>query len=198
MVERIQKLPHKSFFLFGPLGVGKSTLLKKKVKASLIINLLKSSDFLMLKQNPDHLIDLTNSLKGGAWVIIDEIQRIPELLNIVHEIYESKKINFALSGSSARKLKRGGANLLAGRALQTFLYPFVFPEFRKVISLDDAIEWGTLPSIVMESEFRKDTLATYVDLSSRRTYSRGDYSKYRVFHEIFAGGGNYEWSVVEL
>ncbi|MGZ3771833.1 MAG: ATP-binding protein [Bdellovibrio sp.] len=163
MVERILTLPNKSFLLFGPRGVGKSTLLKRKINAALTVNLLKSSDFLMFTQNPDHLIELTKPLKKGDWVVIDEVQRIPELLNIVHEIYESKNIHFALSGSSARKLKRGGANLLAGRALQTFLYPFAFPEFKNLSSLKDAIEWGTLPSIVTEPEFRTETLATYVE-----------------------------------
>lgn len=163
MIKRIQTLPDKSFLLFGPRGVGKSTLLKQKIKAALTVNLLKSSDFIALKQNPDHLIEMTAPLKKGDWVVIDEVQRIPELLNIVHEIYESKKIHFALSGSSARKLKRGGANLLAGRALQTFLYPFAFPEFKEIFSLKEAIEWGTLPSIVTEPKYRAETLASYVE-----------------------------------
>ncbi|OFZ14429.1 MAG: hypothetical protein A2Z20_09320, partial [Bdellovibrionales bacterium RBG_16_40_8] len=167
MIERVQSLPAKSFFLFGPRGVGKSTLLKQKIKANLFLNLLKSSDFLKLKQNPDHLIELSKPLKAKSWIVIDEIQRIPELLNIVHEIYESQRINFALSGSSARKLKRGGANLLAGRALQTFLYPFAYPEFNKLCSLHDAIEWGTLPSIITEPEFRSETLAAYVEIYLR-------------------------------
>lgn len=163
VIERIQTLPSKSFLLFGPRGVGKSTLIKQKIKANLTINLLKSSDFLALSRDPDHLIEMTNPLNKGDWVIIDEVQRIPELLNIVHEIYESKRLHFALSGSSARKLKRGGANLLAGRALQTFLYPFAFPEFKNLLSVNDAIEWGTLPSLVMEPEFRSEALASYVE-----------------------------------
>lgn len=163
MVMRLLPLPKRSFLLFGPRGVGKSTLLNQNIKAKITINLLKSSEFLTLKQNPDHLIELTQPLKKGDWVVIDEIQRIPELLHIVHEIYERKKIHFALSGSSARKLKRGGADLLAGRALQTFLYPFVFPEFKEHITIDEAIEWGTLPSVVMEPEYRKEILTTYVE-----------------------------------
>lgn len=163
MINRIQHLPRKSFLLFGPRGVGKSTLLEQNISAKLVINLLRSSDFLSLKQNPDHLIELTQPLKKHDWVIIDEIQRVPELLHIVHEIYERKKIHFALSGSSARKLKRGGADLLAGRALQTYLFPFVYPEFKDHTTLDDSIEWGTLPSVVMEPEYRRDMLTTYVE-----------------------------------
>lgn len=163
MIKRIQQLPKKSFLLFGPRGVGKSTLLEQKITAKLVINLLKSADFLSLKQNPDHLIELTQPLKKDDWVVIDEIQRVPELLHIVHEIYERKKIHFALSGSSARKLKRGSADLLAGRALQTYLFPFVYPEFKDHTTLDDSIEWGTLPSAVMEPEYRRDMLTTYVE-----------------------------------
>lgn len=162
-ITRIQTLPRKSFFLFGPRGVGKSTLLKQKIKADLYINLLKSSEFLNYKQNPDHLFEIVSPLEENSWVVIDEIQRVPELLNIVHEIYESKKIHFALSGSSARKLKRGGANLLAGRALNILLYPFCYFEFQSIYSISDAIEWGTLPLVVMDQDLKKDTLASYVE-----------------------------------
>ena len=162
-ITRIQSFPRKSFFLFGPRGVGKSTLLKQKIKADLYINLLKSSEFLDYKQNPDHLFEIVSPLKENSWVVIDEIQRVPELLNIVHEIYETKKIHFALSGSSARKLKRGGANLLAGRALNVLLYPFCYPEFQNIYSISDASEWGTLPLVVMDQDLKKETLASYVE-----------------------------------
>lgn len=163
MINRVVTLPHKSFFLFGPRGVGKSTLLKEKVRADLVINLLKSSDFVALKQNPDLLLTMVKPLKAGAWVTIDEIQRVPELLNVVHELYESRHLNFALTGSSARKLRRGGANLLAGRVLQTHLYPFVYPEFQDLTTIADAVDWGTLPIIITEPEYRQDTLMTYVE-----------------------------------
>lgn len=162
-ITREQTFPRKSFFLFGPRGVGKSTLLKQKIKADLYINLLKSSEFLTYKQDPDHLFAIVTPLKENSWVVIDEIQRVPELLNIVHEIYETKNIHFALSGSSARKLKRGGANLLAGRALKVLLYPFSYSEFKNIYTVDDAIAWGTLPSVVMDQDLKQETLAAYVE-----------------------------------
>jgi predicted AAA+ superfamily ATPase len=163
MITRIQQLPKKSFLLFGPRGVGKSTLLKEQIKAALYINLLKSEEYLKYSRNPDQLLEVVKVLASGSWVVIDEIQRVPDLLNIVHEIYEQGKIHFGLSGSSARKLKRGGANLLAGRALQTFLYPFAFPEFKNLISINEAVEWGTLPLVINEAEYKKETLSTYVE-----------------------------------
>lgn len=163
MIKRQLVLPGKSFLLFGPRGVGKSTLLKQQVNASLKIDLLKSSEFLFYRQNPDELIKSVKHLRTGSWVLIDEVQRVPEILNIVHLIYESQKLNFALSGSSARNLRRGGANLLAGRALQTVLFPFVHPEFKKLITIEEAVEWGTLPLVVTEKTYRLETLSTYVE-----------------------------------
>lgn len=163
MIPRIIELPKKSFILLGPRGVGKSTLIQQKLKADLEINLLRSREFISLHQNPDQLIEMTAHLEKGSWVFIDEIQRVPEILNIVHELYESKKLNFALTGSSARKIKRGSGNLLAGRALQIFLHPFAFPEFQKILTLEEAILWGTIPLVVTEKNYRKETLATYVE-----------------------------------
>lgn len=163
MITRIKELPTKSFILLGPRGVGKSTLIKQKLTPDLEINLLRSREYLSLHQNPDQLLQMTEHLPKGAWVFIDEVQRVPEILNLVHEIYETRRLNFALTGSSARKIKRGGGNLLAGRALQIFLHPFAYPEFRQVLTLDEAVLWGTLPLVANDEEYRKDTLATYVE-----------------------------------
>lgn len=162
MIERAIALPKKSFFLFGPRGVGKSTLLRQKIPAKLVVDLLKSDQYLQLLRDPSLLRDLCAPLKSGEWVVIDEIQRVPELLNEVHSLYEEKRLHFALSGSSARKIKRGDANLLAGRALQVHLYSLVWPEFPKGWSISQAIEWGGLPIIVTEPEFKKETLSAYV------------------------------------
>lgn len=96
--------------------------------------------------------------------MIDEIQRIPALLDEVHRLYEQHRgIHFALSGASARKLRRAGANLLAGRALQHQMLPFVWPEYHKAWSIDQACEWGTLPLVVSDPGHRGATLATYVE-----------------------------------
>jgi len=163
LIKRVLDLPNKSFLLFGPRGVGKSTLVKMKLKFSLEINLLKSTDYIALSHNPSLLIEKTKHLKKGDWVFIDEVQKIPSLLDEVHNLYETKKINFALSGSSARKLKRGGANLLAGRALQVHLFPLVYKEFREYSDIKSVVDWGSLPSIIMDKTNRIDTLATYVE-----------------------------------
>ncbi|MBI2606024.1 MAG: ATP-binding protein [Deltaproteobacteria bacterium] len=168
MLTRRLELPNKSFLLFGPRGTGKSTLVRSRLKGILEIDLLKSKNLLPLIQNPNLLADLTGHLKTGDWVFIDEIQKIPALLDEVHALYEEKKLNFALTGSSARKLRRGGANLLAGRALQTFLFPLTFDEFKQVRSIDDALEWGTLPSVVIDPKNRNETLATYVETYLRQ------------------------------
>ncbi len=162
-IKRKYPQPKKSFLLLGPRGTGKSTWLASVLPTALTIDLLNSARFLQLSQNPSILGDLVSSLKQGDWVIIDEVQRIPELLNEVHHLYESKGLNFALSGSSARKLRRNGANLLAGRALQLFMFPFVFPEYCEHWSVQNACEWGTLPLVVSDPEHKKQILATYVD-----------------------------------
>ncbi len=163
MLKRQIKLPNKSFFLLGPRGTGKSTVIRDQVKVDLTLDLLKSTVYLPLLRNPNLLAELTGHLKSGDWVFIDEVQKIPALLDEVHALYEEKHLNFALSGSSARKLRRGGANLLAGRALQASLFPFVFIEYKGVATIDEAIDWGTLPLVVTDLKNRKQTLSSYVE-----------------------------------
>ena len=129
-IERINRLPEKSFLLLGPRGTGKSTWLRAVLPEALFIDLLDSARYLQFSRNPSDLVDLVAPLPPGSWVVIDEIQRLPMLLNEVHRIYESGRgIHFALSGSSARKRRREGANLLADRALQEWMFPFLYPEY---------------------------------------------------------------------
>ncbi len=168
MYKRILAVPKKSFFLLGPRGVGKSTYLRHYLKPSISIDLLHNDQFLPLLRNPSLLRDRCAPLRAGEWVVIDEIQRVPELLNEVHSLYEEKRLNFALSGSSARKLKRGGANLLAGRALQTFLFPLVWPEFPSSWTLAAAIDWGGLPGLVSDPAHQRQMLSTYVQTYLRQ------------------------------
>ncbi len=162
MFKRIFQMPKKSFFLLGPRGTGKSTWFRTQT-FDLVIDLLKSRTRLELERNPSHLHALTAPIASGGWVLIDEVQKIPALLDEVHSIYEERGINFALTGSSARKLKRSGVNLLAGRALNFSFFPLVYPEYGDAIPLMDRVEWGTLPLVVDQMEHRADTLETYVD-----------------------------------
>lgn len=162
MKKRIIQKPSKSFFLLGPRGTGKTTWLKT-LPFNLTIDLLNSRSRLELLRDPSRLIEMVAHLKPNSWVLIDEVQKIPQLLNEVHFLYESKKINFALSGSSARKLKRSGSNLLAGRAINRSLFPFCYPEYKDFFSLSDAVNWGTLPLVVDNFSYKEDTLETYLD-----------------------------------
>jgi predicted AAA+ superfamily ATPase len=163
MFRRLQERPDKSFFLFGPRGTGKSTWLHTQPFA-LKIDFLRSRERLDFERDPGILEDKTSHLKKGDWVLIDEVQKVPAILDEVHALYESKKVHFALSGSSARKLKRSGANLLAGRALNCRMYPLVYPEYRPAkISHDTLIDWGSLPLILDLPARREETLEAYVD-----------------------------------
>ncbi len=149
MFQRIVKPSEThSFFLFGPRGSGKSTLLQSYFQQEncLRIDLLLDSTESRYSKNPDLLLsDVT--AKNYDWVIIDEVQKIPKLLDIVHKCMVEKKIRFALTGSSARRLKRYGSNLLAGRAFLYYLFPLTSSELKSDFQLLEALQWGTLPQI---------------------------------------------------
>jgi len=167
MVNRLIHLPRRgSFFLFGARGTGKTHLLHEHFKSSEIVyfDLLDPELFQTLSLRPKALSEQLDALsKRIQWAVIDEVQRIPELLNVVHQQIESRHRQFALTGSSARKLKRGGANLLAGRATLLHLFPFTARELGKQFMLRDALQWGTLPKIhsLKTSEEKHDYLRTY-------------------------------------
>ncbi len=164
MIKRIIACPKASFFLLGPRGTGKSTWLHTRFKKkAYFIDLLDESLY------QDYLRDISlfsaelEPLKSGSWVCIDEIQRLPSLLNIVHRFIERKKLRFALTGSSARKLRRGGVNLLAGRAIRKLMYPFVPQELGHKFNLKETLRFGTLP-LVWASADKNQTLKAYVQL----------------------------------
>ncbi len=152
---------NKSFFLFGARGVGKSTWIDQALKYDLKVNLLENRTYLELLRDPSLLENKVAHLKPGSWVVIDEIQRIPELLTEVHRLLEDRKLFFALTGSSARKLKKGGADLLAGRATQKLMEPFSREELQASFDLDRALKWGTLPLIYLDPENEIETLEVY-------------------------------------
>lgn len=153
MLKRLLKLTEEySLFLFGARGVGKSTLVEKQFDANqnLYINLLDREEEDKFSRSPNTLIHLVEAMPGSSrYVIIDEIQKVPKLLDIVHLLIESKNSNkfFILTGSSARKLKAGGANLLAGRAFVYHLYPFSYLELNQAFELQAALEFGMLPKV---------------------------------------------------
>lgn len=152
MLDRLQDLSKKeSFFLFGPRGTGKSTLMQNSFKAehTLYLDLLDPELEDQFLRAPEEFKQLVEALPDHiTHVLIDEIQKTPKLLNVVHQLIEKKKKIFGMSGSSARKLKRGAANLLAGRAWVYHLYPFSFLELGKKFNLSDALHYGTLPKII--------------------------------------------------
>lgn len=151
MISRLLQLPEdESFFLFGPRGVGKTTLLKHLswFPNALYINLLKASEEQRFTRNPDELDAIVKSLPDSTThIIIDEVQKLPKLLDITHDLIETTDKKFILTGSSARKLKHGSANLLAGRAFVYHLHPFSYLEVAEN-NLNDLLRWGLLPKIV--------------------------------------------------
>lgn len=154
-------LEKKSFFLFGPRATGKSTLVKRQLSpTAAIIDLLDSRLFLRLSAAP-HDLEAIIDAGDSQLIVIDEIQRIPELLNEVHRLIENRKITFLLTGSSARKLRRGQANLLAGRVWEARLFPLTWKEVPD-FNLARYLRYGGLPSVYL-SEFPEEELDAYVN-----------------------------------
>lgn len=169
-IERTLKPTKKyGYFLFGPRGAGKSTLLSLLYLDTECykINLLKEEEEDSYRRNPDQLITIAKGLSSQIkYIIIDEIQKIPKLLDIVHLLIENEKIPqfFILTGSSSRKLKLAGANLLAGRVFTYTLYPFSFQELNNIFTLELALNWGLMPKIYSfeEDADKKNFLRAYV------------------------------------
>lgn len=140
----------ESFFLFGARGTGKSTLLRSHFSKGNVVwvDLLDPGTEDELVRRPQSLAEKLKAMpKKPSVVVIDEIQKVPKLLDVVQHLIDTRRIRFALTGSSARKLKAGGANLLAGRAFNFELFPLTHQELGPKFSLSDALAWGTLPKI---------------------------------------------------
>ena len=143
-IQKLQEIREDSMFLWGPRQTGKSTLLKQLFPDAPYYDLLKSEVYALYKMKPSRLRDECMLMEEGEIVIIDEVQKIPELLDEVHWLMVNRGIHFILCGSSARKLKRSGANLLGGRAIRKTLHPLVsleIPDF----DIDKAVNVGMLP-----------------------------------------------------
>jgi len=152
MFTRRFSTPDRSFFLFGPRGTGKSTWIGTAVEASARYDLLDVAESIRLAADPGLLARETFHVPAGGWVAIDEIQKVPALLDEVHRLIETRRLRFVLSGSSARKLRRGGTNLLAGRADMRRLYPLVSAELGSSADIGRMIEYGSLPLAVTGSD----------------------------------------------
>ncbi len=150
----------KSYFLFGPRGTGKSAWVRAAFPEAVYVDLLESDLFAQLLASPVRLEGLVPARHRGP-VIIDEVQKVPALLDEVHRLIERRNLRFVLTGSSARKLKRQGTNLLAGRARTYFLHPLTAEELGDAFDLRHALEFGGLPTVWVEDDPAK-YLTSYV------------------------------------
>jgi len=163
---RFFRSANESFFLFGPRGTGKSTLMRKLFKDALWIDFLKPQVERALQARPEELYEIIAANKNikQKQVVIDEVQKVPQVLSIVHDIIEQKKgWQFVLTGSSARKIKRSGADLLAGRALHYTLHPFMASELGADFNLQESLQFGMLP-LVNQAQDKEAVLQAYIEL----------------------------------
>jgi len=164
IISRILTKSEDSFFLFGPRGTGKSTWISLALPDALIVNLLEPDVFRRYAARPETLLDLVRGQTAARTIVIDEVQKIPSLLDAVHQLMEEKRGHqFVLTGSSARKLKRTGTDLLAGRASLKTMHPFMAAELGLKFSLDRALQIGTLP-VILGSTNPEEALKSYVAL----------------------------------
>jgi len=165
-VSRIYRLPGGSFFLFGLRGVGKSTWIREQLPDAHRFDLLDEGLYQDLLTDPSQFAGELRRLEPGSWVVVDEVQRLPGLLNEVHRFIEERELRFALLGSSARKLRAAGVNLLAGRALWREMFPLTPEELGGSFDLERTLEIGALP-LVLDSGAPPETLRAYVQLYLR-------------------------------
>lgn len=164
LIPRFFTPPKESFFLFGPRGTGKSTWLKTRYPNALWIDLLGPETFRAYSARPERLEELVLGSPENKIVVIDEVQKIPELLDVVHSLIEKKYgIQFILTGSSSRKLKRTGVDLLAGRAITCSLYPFMAAELKNQFNFSSALKYGLLP-LAIHADDKEKVLKTYAAL----------------------------------
>lgn len=164
VVSRFLQIPDQNFFLFGPRGTGKSTWVRHRFPNALFVDLLKPDVYQEMDARPERLVELIDGSPRAETIVLDEIQRVPELLNVVHSLIEQPDFRkrFILTGSSARKLRRGGVDLLAGRAIIRTLHPFMaaeLPDFK----LESALKGGLLPLLVASRQ-QEEVLSAYAAL----------------------------------
>ena len=167
IIPRIFTPQKYNFFLFGPRGTGKTTYLKQNYPDAMWIDLLEADIFRSYSAYPERLRESVLANPDKKTVIIDEIQKVPELLSVIHSLIEKKiKKQFILTGSSPRKLKKTGADLLAGRVIKKMMYPFMAVELGKKFNLDNSLNQGLLPLVVSAMD-PTSVLKTYASLYVR-------------------------------
>ena len=168
LVPRLLRAPRDHAFLFGPRGTGKTTWLRASLPDAVMVDLLDANERRTLAAQPERLREraldaVARRSESGemTYVVVDEVQRVPALLDVVHSLIESRyPLRFVLTGSSARKLRRGGVNLLGGRASDLRLHPFLAAELGDDFDLDRALRWGMLP-LVTAAEDPADRLRSF-------------------------------------
>ena len=163
MYARSLKAPKQSFFLFGPRGTGKSTWLKQNFKSAVFIDLLDEALYQSYLADISLFYKTLKPLKPHSWVVVDEVQRMPNLLNEAHRLIEEKRLKFALTGSSTRKLRKSGVNLLAGRALWRSMYPLSPKELGEDFRLNQVLSYGSVP-LIQEQKDKKSALQSYAQM----------------------------------
>lgn len=164
LVKRFLKPIKSSFFIFGPRGTGKTSWTLQNYSDALMIDLLLPDTERLYESYPERLISIIEANPNQKTVVIDEIQKNPKLLEVVHHLIEKDKtLQFILTGSSARKLRMKGVNLLAGRAIERHMHPFMAAELDQQFSLKKALRSGMIP-LIWEAEEPIDALKTYISL----------------------------------
>lgn len=167
MYTRTLPLPDRSFFLFGPRGTGKTTWLRQTLPGATWFDLVRDRELIGLMREPDRFTQQVEALSAGSWVVVDEVQRLPSLLNDVQDLIARRPrlVRFALTGSSARRLKREQANLLAMRVVNRRFFPLTATELGDEFVVERALRFGTLPAVCAEPgpSARVDLLDAYVE-----------------------------------
>lgn len=154
----------KSFFLFGPRGTGKSLWVNEQFKKALFLDFLSPEVFRVYSAYPERLREIIAANPGKTDIVLDEIQKVPQVLSVIHSLIEEHKdLRFIMTGSSSRKIKKTGADLLGGRAVSISMHPFMASELAGSFSLESALETGLLP-LVCFAEDPRQTLAGYLAL----------------------------------
>ena len=192
--QRIATAPRQSFFLFGPRGVGKSTWARNELKGAHRFDLLDEALYQSLLADPSLFADELRGVPKGGWVVVDEVQRIPALLNEVHRFIEERRLRFALLGSSARKLKTAGTNLLAGRAVRKQMFPLVPAELENDFALETVLRFGSLPLVWTGARANERARSLGPDVSKRGDPRRSAGEKLSRVSQVSSHRGTLSWA----